>query len=158
MKVFVSVGTHPQQFDRLLKELDKISEKTNAFEFFAQTGNSDYKPANFQTKIILDEQEYLEKISQSDLIVSHGGAGTIINCLKQSKKVVVVPRLKRFGEHTNNHQLDVARALSSEEKVISVEDITGLESALKKAVAFKPSIASNKEKLVKRVLEFIDSA
>ena len=157
MNVFVSVGTHPQPFDRLLKELDRIAEK-GKHKFFAQVGNSGYEPKNFSFKRLLDEGEYQSRISKADVLVSHGGAGTIINALRQGKTVVVVPRLKRFGEHTNDHQLDLAEALSAEGKVISVGEMPGLEQALNRAWSFKPRLASDRQKLVKRLRQFIDSA
>lgn len=158
MKVFVSVGTHPQQFNRLLKEIDRIAGKKGAFEFFAQTGNSDYEPRNFPTKRFLDEGKYARRIGEAGIVISHGGAGTIISCLKQGKKVVVVPRLKKFSEHTNDHQLDLARALASENKVISVERMENMEKAMAMASSFRPNLTGNRKKLVKRVSEFIDSA
>ncbi len=157
MRVFASVGTHPQPFDRLLKELDRIAGK-GRLSLFAQIGNSNYEPKNFPFERFLNEKEYRQRILEADILVSHGGAGTIINGLRQGKKVVVVPRLKKFGEHTNDHQLDLAEALAGEGKVISVEKMSGLRQALKRAAFFKPRIASNRQKLIKRIAEFIDLA
>jgi UDP-N-acetylglucosamine transferase subunit ALG13 len=141
----------------LLKELDRIAAK-GKLSLFAQIGNSGYEPKNFPFERFLDEEEYQRRILEAGILVSHGGAGTIINGLRQGKTVVVVPRLKKFGEHTNDHQLDLAEALAGEGKVIAVENMAGLGQALKRASSFRPRIASNRQKLVKRIAEFIDLA
>ena len=156
LKIFVSVGTHPQQFDRLLRELDVLLEmgKLKA-TIFAQTGNSSYKPKLFGSKKFLGEQAYNKSIADSELIISHGGAGTIINALRRGKKLIVVPRLERFGEHTNDHQMDLAKALESQGKCLAVYDMVKLGQTIQKAKAFKPSIASNREKLVSRIKSFL---
>ncbi len=79
MKIFVSVGTHPQNFNRLFEEIDRIAGKKNPENgFFGQLGNSDYVPKNFPFKKFLNQKEYLEKMHNADIVISHGGAGTII--------------------------------------------------------------------------------
>jgi len=158
MKVFVSVGTHPQQFDRLLKELDLLLEsgKLKA-EVFAQTGNSGYEPKGFEWKKFVAEPRYSKRFAWADVVVSHGGAGTIINALRQGKKLVVVPRLEKFGEHTNDHQLDLAKALEKQGKCLAVYDIGDLGKVLAKAAVFRPAIASNREGLVKKIREFLEA-
>jgi len=155
--VFASVGTHPQPFDRLLKELDKIAAGAKNFSFFAQTGNSDYEPKNFPSKKFLNDKEYNRSISEAGVIISHAGAGTIISGLLQKKKLIVVPRLMRYGEHTNDHQIDLAEALAVEGKVIAVMEIGGLGEAIANAAKFRPNIASNKQGLINAVSGFIDA-
>ena len=158
MKIFLSVGTHPQPFDRLLKELDLIAGRSKGFKIFGQIGNCVYVPKNFAFEKFLNDKQFQEKIMKSDLVISHGGAGTLINALRQGKKVIVVPRLEEFKEHTNNHQIDLAKAFEGEGKAIAVFEISDLEKAIKKAEKFKPKTGSNKEKLVKKVRKFIELA
>ena len=156
MRVFASVGTHPQPFDRLIRELDIVAAGKRA-NFFAQTGSCSFAPKNFPFKNFLSGKEFEEKIAEADIVVSHGGAGTIINSLLQGKKLVVVPRLKRFGEHTNDHQLDLARALEREGKAISVESIADLGKAIENAVSFRPRVASNKQGLIVEIRKFLET-
>jgi len=155
MKIFVSVGTHPQQFDRLLKELDGIAEKNREWKIFAQTGNSNYKPAHYEFKQFMEGPEYERAFGKADAVISHGGAGTIINAMLQKKPLLVVPRLKKFGEHTNDHQLDLAKALEKEGKALAVFEIKDLEKKLSMLKGFRPKIASNKQKLVSRIAKFL---
>lgn len=157
-KIFVSVGTHPQAFDRLLKQLDNIAAKNSELEIFAQTGNSKYKPRNFIFEKFLKGKQFDEKMQWADIVVSHGGAGTIINALLNKKPLIVVPRLKKFGEHTNDHQLDLANALEREHKVIAVFDMNKLEEKILKAGSFKPNLLSDKERLIKRISLFLEES
>ncbi len=158
MKVFVSVGTHPQPFDRLLRELDSIAARKKNFSFFAQTGSSSYKPKNFPSKPFLGEQEYKRRIREASLVISHAGAGTIINSMLQRKRLIVVPRLLRFAEHTDDHQVDLAEALDAQGKVIAVKEMGQLAAAIERAAKFKPSAASGRERLVARIMGFLNEA
>ncbi|MDD5163577.1 MAG: glycosyltransferase [Candidatus ainarchaeum sp.] len=157
MKIFVSVGTHAQQFNRLLKEMDLLlgEKKINA-EVFAQAGNSDYEPKNFAFKKFLDEKEFVEKFGWADIVISHGGAGTIINAMLNKKRLVIVPRMKKFGEHTNDHQLDLAEALEKEGRALAVFEIKELGTKIREAEKFSPKIASDKEGLVNAIKEFLE--
>ncbi len=156
MKIFVSVGTHPQQFNRLLQELDKLAgEKKLGADVFAQTGNSDFLPGNFGSGKFLSPKEMEERIRKSDLVISHGGAGTIIGALEQKKPLVIVPRLKKFAEHTNDHQCDLAIAMEKAGKAIAVLEIKQLESAIGKARAFKPKESAGAEGIIREIKSFL---
>ncbi|MBI4052792.1 MAG: hypothetical protein HY394_02015 [Candidatus Diapherotrites archaeon] len=156
-RVFASVGTHPQQFDRLLKELDVLAKNDKSLRIFAQTGNSGFTPS-FPHEKFLSGKEYEKKFRGAGIIVSHGGAGTIISALQMEKKLIIVPRLKKFGEHTNDHQLDLAKALEKDGKAVAVEDISGLAGAIETAGHFKPDFSSSREKLIRRISAFLESA
>lgn len=153
--IFVSVGTHMQQFDRLFKELDEIAMHS-ADCFFAQIGHSAFIPKNFEFKKFLNAKEYLEKMKWADIVISHGGAGTIINALNAGKKLVIVPRLKKFGEHTDDHQIDLAKSFESGKKAIAVYEITGLKKSIELAKKFKPSLESSREKLLKEIENYLN--
>ena len=156
-RIFASVGTHPQQFDRLLKGLDELAKKDRSMGVFAQTGNSGYEPS-FPHKKFLSGSEYEKKFEEAGIIISHGGAVTIINALQVKKKLIIVPRLKRFGEHTNDHQLDLARALERRGKALAVDDISGLANAIEKAKSFSADFSSTREKLISRINSFLENA
>lgn len=156
MKVFLSVGTHAQQFDRLLAEMDSVLARGKIkAQVFAQTGNSKYTPKNFKCKKFLDEKEYNKKMDWAEIVISHGGAGTIINALLKKKRLIIVPRLKKFGEHTNDHQLELAEAFAKEGKAVGVFEIAELGKQLKAVQKFRPKIASNKESLISAIGDFL---
>jgi UDP-N-acetylglucosamine transferase subunit ALG13 len=157
LKIFVTVGTHPQPFNRLLAEMERLVEsKRLKASVFAQTGNSSFTP-KFGFKRFLGEAEFEERFAWADIVVGHGGAGTIINAMRFNKKLVVVPRLQQFGEHTNDHQLDLAEALETQGKCIAVHKIRELGNAIERAGSFKPKAASNRRRLVARVARFLNT-
>src|SRR3989344_765621 len=136
--IFLAVGTHPQQFNRLLEKIDGlIGSKKITESVVAQIGVSDYKPKNYTAKSFFDFSEIQKNIKSSSLIITHAGAGTIITAMSFGKKLIVVPRLKKFGEHTNDHQLELAHALEKEGKVIAVYDVENLGNAIAAAQKFK---------------------
>lgn len=156
MKIFVTVGTHPQQFNRLLKQLDLLVKKGRLKAIvFAQTGNSDFLPESFAFKDFLPPEEMRKRIAESDVIISHGGAGSVIGALEQEKPLVIVPREKRFGEHTNNHQRDLAVAMEKSGNAIAVFGIAGLFSAIERAKAFKQAKGNRALGIIRELENFL---
>jgi UDP-N-acetylglucosamine transferase subunit ALG13 len=132
--IFVTVGTHERGFDRLVKAVDdligsgKIKEKVTI-----QTGYTEYIPKNCDSFKFTDYDNIVELCKKASIVISHGGVGSIITPLELGKPVIVVPRLKRFNEHTNDHQLQIVKELERQEKIIPVYDIKNLENALEEA-------------------------
>jgi UDP-N-acetylglucosamine transferase subunit ALG13 len=131
----VTVG-NAYEFNRLLKKIEKISQKIND-EFIIQTGYSSYIPKNCKTFKFKKKDEFLKLMKKANIIVTHGGVGTIMESIRLKKPTVVVPRRKKFNEHVNDHQLDITKELEEQGKIIPVYDIEDLESAIKKASNFK---------------------
>lgn len=156
MKIFLTVGTHPQKFDRLIKAMDEITKKKKNLVVFGQIGSSLYKPKFFGFKELIAEPEYSKKFQESDLIVSHGGAGAIIHAMDARKKLIIVPRLKKFNEHTNDHQLELAELLEKHKKAIAVVELLEMEQALKKIQKFSPDFDSTRSKLISGLEEWIE--
>ena len=103
--IFITVGTQKFQFNRLLKKIDDM--KINGLisdEVFAQVGYSSYKPKSYNFKDFLNKDEFSSYMNSANIIVTHSGVGTIIKGLNLKKIVIVVPRLKRFKEHVDDHQ------------------------------------------------------
>lgn len=156
--IFVTLGTQKFQFNRLLKYIDekKKSGEINE-EVFAQIGNSDYLPTNYKFKKFLNKDEFEECITKADLIVTHSGVGTIISAININKPVIVVPRLARFGEHVDDHQLQIAESFSKKKLVISNgEDINNLINNIDLAKKYKfDTYISSNEKIQKIIIDYI---
>lgn len=106
--IFVTLGSQKFQFDRLLKKVDiLISDGIITGEVFAQVGYSNYEPQHYTFKQFLDRDEFIRMETKSDLVITHGGTGAIIGALKQGKKVIAVPRLAKYGEHVDDHQIQL---------------------------------------------------
>ncbi|MHA5206581.1 glycosyltransferase [Oenococcus oeni] len=104
--IFVTVGTHEQPFDRLLKEIDKlIEEKVITEKVIIQTGFSKYVPKNANWRNFMSYDQMNQMIIGSHIVISHGGPASFLNVMSQGKTPIVVPRLSEFHEHVNDHQL-----------------------------------------------------
>ncbi len=158
MNIFVTVGTHPMSFHRLTNELDFLIEKCMLEDkIFAQIGSTTPKPKNFDFVELLSEKEYSKWFDWADIVISHGGAGSIINALARNKKLIVVPRLKKFSEHTNDHQIDLARLLEKQKKVLGVYNIKSLGTIIEKAKKFKFNVKKEENQIGKKIEEFIST-
>lgn len=107
--IFISLGTQKFEFNRLLKYIDELIEEGNIKEpVFAQTGNSTYQPKNYEYQQFLTQQEFEQKIETCDVFLTHGGVGAITTAMNYKKKIIVCPRLAKFGEHVDDHQLEIS--------------------------------------------------
>lgn len=153
--IFVAVGTQKFQFNRLIKAIDEFAIKRGEV-FFGQIGNSTYIPQNFEYKSFLNKEEFMEKIEKCDLIITHSGVATIIEALKLGKSVIVVPRLKKYGEHVDNHQIQIAESFDEANLVLMCYDINDLEKKVDKVKQkkFKKYI-SQKELMIKTIDDYL---
>ena len=102
-------------------------------QVIAQIGQSDYIPRNYEYIKYLTPQDFSDLQDKASMIITHGGTGAIISALKKKKKVVVVPRLSKYKEHTDNHQIEVSLQLKDMGYLEVVEDIIDLELIIEKA-------------------------
>jgi len=153
--IFVTVGTDPQPFDRLLKEIDRLIEKGFfSLPVFCQTGYSTYVPKNAESKDFLDLPEFEAKIGQAELVVSHGGAGSIGTVLQHEKKCIVVPRLEKYGEHANDHQLELVESLEKAGMVLAVYDEKKLGEIIRKSETWRSKRFQEGKKIIELLEEF----
>ena len=152
--IFVCTGTQVYQFNRLLKELDKLVEEGRIKdEIFAQIGASDYKPLHYEYKEFLSADEFKVYQDKADLIISHGGTGALIGASKKGKNIIAVPRLGKYGEHTDDHQLQVVGVLEKEGYVRAVYDIEKLGEVVSEAKADPIKKPYNRESHVMEIIE-----
>ena len=130
--IFITLGSQKFQFNRLLKKVDElIGEGVVKDDVFAQIGASDYKPKNYAYKEFLSREEFVEKTNLCDLIITHGGTGAIIGAIKKGKKVIAIPRLEKYGEHVDDHQLQLLDQFRQLNLIWACKDCEELEYALK---------------------------
>ena len=157
--IFVTLGSQKFQFNRLLIEIDKLIEEgkiTN--KVFAQTGYSDYKPKNYNYKNFLDRDEFSNMMDKCNIVITHGGTGAIIAAVKKKKKVIAVPRLKKFGEHVDNHQLQITEQFKEMKFVESISEIGEIENALKIINKIKfNTYVSNTKNILESIERFIEA-
>lgn len=126
--IFVTVGSRNYPFDRLFKKLDELCEDgTICEEIFAQIGTSKYIPKHYEYKAFISQEEFLNRINQANIVVSHGASGSIMKALNADKKVIAVTRLEKYGEHINDHQIQNNEAFSVNNYVLMADlELTNL--------------------------------
>lgn len=156
--ILITLGTQDKEFTRILKKVDElIDKKIIKEEVIVQAGYTKYKSDNMQIFDYVPKEELEKYIKNANFIITHAGVGTIFDCLKQNKKVIAVPRLSKYKEHNNDHQLQIVNEFSKENLLIPVYEIDELESAIKKIKRFKPSkYESNNQNMIKLVENYID--
>ena len=115
---------------------------------------------SFERLLIFDliPQEELEKYQeQADLIITHGGVGSIVSSLKKGKKVIAVPRLHRYHEHVNDHQKQIVEAFDKKGYIIGIQRIDELRKAIIRAQEFEPKKYDDKEKSNSKILKIIEN-
>lgn len=129
--IFVTVGWQ-YGFKRLIAKMDEIASRINE-EVTMQIGTTEYEPkyAHYFHFVESDEQ-ILEYIRESRLVISHAGAGSILTVFSIGKPTIIVPRLRKYGEHIDDHQLELAEAMSKEGQAIVVYDINDLDKYVQK--------------------------
>lgn len=132
--ILVTVGTHPQGFERLVQAVDELAAGLDE-RVMLQYGSSRYRPRFAEGFEYTSSQEMERLTGQARVVVCHAAAGSILLALRHSRPVVAVPRLKRFGEHMDDHQLQLARVLEAQGKAQAVYEISAenLKSAILRA-------------------------
>ena len=157
--ILVLLGTQNNSFHRLLEEVQKNIDNGNIKEeVVAQKGYTKFesKDMTLYNKIPTDEVKKL--IDKADLVITHGGVGSIITSITKEKKVIAVPRLKKYNEHVNDHQLDIIDSFNEMGYIIGIHDVSELGDAIKKAKDFQPKkYIQNTGNIIKIVEDFIDN-
>lgn len=157
--IFVTVGSQKFQFNRLLSKIDRLIEEGKITEeVFAQIGYSDYEPRNYKYKKFLDRYEFATIMSKCDTVITHGGTGAIINAIKKEKKVIAVPRLEKFGEHVDNHQLQITEQFVKMKFIEAVNEIDEIENVIEriKQIEFNTYV-SNTKNILDNIERFIEA-
>lgn len=130
--IFVTVGTHEQQFNRLVKCVDELKGNNVIQEdVIIQTGFSTYEPKNCTWKKLYPYDEMIKLVDEARIVITHGGPSSFIMPLQVGKIPIVVPRKREFEEHVNDHQVMFCRAVEQKQKnIIVVENINTLENVI----------------------------
>jgi beta-1,4-N-acetylglucosaminyltransferase len=123
--IFVTVGTHSVGFDRLVMAVDELAATWNE-EIIIQRGSSTVVPTH-AVHFQWTTSERMEQLTQqARVVITHAAAGAIILGLQKQTPLIVVPRLHKYGEHLDDHQLQLADALSKQGRAIVVNHVTAV--------------------------------
>ncbi len=156
--ILVTLGTQDKPFTRLLDAIEKEIKKGNIKDnVVVQTGCTKYETDDMEIFDLIPMEEFDKLMSECDLLITHGGVGSIITGLKYNKKVIAVPRLAKYGEHINDHQKQIIEKFDAAGNIIGVFNLDKLEEYLNKAKKFKPKkYKSNTDNMIKLVEKLID--
>lgn len=157
--IYVTLGTQDKPFHRLLKSIEKQIEKgTIREEVIVQAGYTKYSTEKMKMFDLVDREEFSRLMDECNILITHGGVGSILTGLKRGKKVIACPRLYKYGEHMNDHQIQIVSVFAKEGYLLEYQEDDDLEVVLKKAETFIPKpFTSNTDKFVTIIEEFIDN-
>ncbi|MDD6757573.1 MAG: GtrA family protein [bacterium] len=148
--ILVLLGTQNNSFHRLLEEIQRNIDNGNIKEdVIVQKGYTKFESKDMTLYNQLQIDEIKNLVNKADLIITHGGVGSIITSIKQRKKVIAVPRLKKYSEHVNDHQKQIIKEFEKEGYLLELKDFNQIGKTLNKAKKFKPKkFKSNTENMI----------
>lgn len=158
--IFVTVGTHEQQFNRLVEYMDKWAADHDEV-IVIQTGFSTYEPKYCQWSKLYPYGKMIEMVDKARIIITHGGPSSFIMPLQVGKIPIVVPRSYEFDEHVNNHQIEFCRKVAErQENIIVVEDVIELGNIIDKyeeiAGKMQNGLISNNERFCREFEKIVE--
>lgn len=157
--ILVTLGTQDKGFERLLNAIQtQIDNKKIKERVVVQAGHTKFDSKDMEMFDLIPMDEFDKLISECDLLITHGGVGSIITGLKNNKKVIAAARLKEFKEATNDHQLQIIKNFSDSGFILPLDNFDDLDKVIKQTKTFKPKkYKSNTENMIKLIDEFISN-
>lgn len=157
--IFVTLGTQDKGFTRLLKAIQKQIDKGNIKEkVVVQAGYTRFESKDMEIFDYMLKDDFENFMKTCDILITHGGVGSIMTGLNAGKKIIAAARLKEYGEHTNDHQVQIVEKFSKDDYIIALDDFNKLDKALEKAKKLKvKKYKSNTDNLIKYLEEYIDN-
>lgn len=155
--ILVILGTQDKPFIRLLEAIEKQKQKQLIHdEVIVQAGCTKLKTDQMQMFDLLPIDEFDRLIHEADVVITHAGVGSILSALKKGKKVIACARLAKYGEHTNDHQLQIQEEFARQGYLISCNDFSKIHEMLDKINEFTPKpYISTTENVVNVIRDFI---
>lgn len=158
LMIFVTLGTQDKTFERLLIAIDKAIEKGEITDrVVVQAGNTKYESKNMEIFDLISPDEFNKLVDECDLLITHGGTGSILSAVKKGKKVIAAARLKKYKEHVNDHQKQIIKEFEKEGYLVELKDFNQVGKTIKKAQKFKPKkFKSNTENMINLLENIIE--
>lgn len=153
--ILVTLGTQDQKFYRLLDyiEFSHINDKI----VVQAGGSSDYESKKMDIFKFIDYDEMNKLIDEADVIITHGGTGSILTPLKKGKKVIACARLEKYQEHINDHQKEIVTLFKNEGYILELNEENNLDDLMKEMKKFKvKKYVSNTDNFITGLKKLID--
>jgi UDP-N-acetylglucosamine transferase subunit ALG13 len=137
--VLVTVGTDSYPFERLIRWIESWLADGASSRVHCVVQHGTAQPARHaDSRAYLDFHDLERFVAEADVVVAHGGPGTIMLCADRNKKPIVVARLPEYGEVVDRHQVPFTRRLDAEGEIALVESEQALRSTLDRFLADPP--------------------
>lgn len=141
--LFATVGAI-LPFDRLVSSVAELKARGEIpEEVLIQTGNGGMAPDGLKTVETLSFDEIQAALRDADIVVCHGGTGSLITALRQGCRIVAMPRLFELGEVYDDHQLEITEAFTARGMIAMARTPEELSEALKTVRARPPVVATS---------------
>lgn len=148
LSIFVTTGTSHFNFDRMLRLVEGfLNVIPGELEVLLQYGNSNPKelPSLIKSAEFLSRDDAEQAYKNSDIVFSHCGIGSIFNSLRYNRPTVIIPRYERYGEFTDDHQLQIAAEISSNDLIFMSEDTDDQEKQIDMFKVFLDGVLPKKK-------------
>ncbi len=155
--ILVLLGTQDKSFHRLLKQIDEaIDGGIINEEVIVQAGYTKYSSDNMKIFDFVSKKDLDKYVDNSSFIITHAGVGSILDGIRKGKKMLVVPRLKEYKEHTNDHQLQILKEFADLGYIYPVYKMKDLSDAIKNIDNFNPKKFEGSGKMISIITDYID--
>ena len=135
----IILGTQDKTFPRLLKAIEREMKKGNIKDkVIVQAGQTKYESKNMEIFDFIEMNKFNSLLKEADLVITHGGVGTILSAIRLNKKVIAVPRLKKYMEHENDHQIQIVKEFDKLGYIKACLNLKKLDKVLEEIKDFKP--------------------
>lgn len=155
--ILVILGTQDKTFTRLLDAVQRQIDLGNIKEkVIVQAGSTKYKSKDMEIFDLIKADDFKKLVKEASLIITHGGVGSIMDGLKNNKKIIAAPRLKKYNEHVNDHQIEIVDEYAKLGYIIPLKDFNMLDKLLKRIDKFKiKEFNSNTNNMITLINNFI---
>lgn len=151
--ILVLCGTQKQDFTRLIKLVEQVADLEKVI---VQAGHNQYESSKMNIFGFVSNEEIQQLYEEADLIVTHAGAGSMLQAIKNHKKIIAVPRLKEYGEHVNNHQIELAKKFEDLGYLIAYQDGDDFIKTYNQAKCFQPKSYTLKGNMMELIDNLLD--
>ncbi len=157
--ILITLGTQDKSFERLLKQIDKlVAQKIIKDKIIVQAGYTKYESKNMEIFALIEPDKLEKLIKKCDVLITHGGVGSIMSGIFNHKKVIAIPRLAKYNEHTNDHQLEIIKSFADLGYIKGCTNLKDLGNIIADLKSFKPQKFKSNNKQFKNIItDFIDN-
>lgn len=157
--ILLALGTFHIEFKRPLIELELLCSAGSLSEdIIVQNGHTSFASSYFTMIPFIEPQELDQLYDAARVVITHAGTGSILKGVKKGKKVIAIPRLQKYREHIDDHQLEILNEFAAAGYILPWHESNSLEQLLEEVQDFVPQVyISQKEQILNYLREYIDS-